>query len=72
MGESIFSKLISLTEKYNKLMVKYQELSKNTESKRTTPYSKVKHQLKLENLDLVFDGNTGIWKTYAIYKDDEE
>jgi len=72
MGESIMSKLILLTEKYNQLVTDITELKKQLDDIKTQPYSKVKKQPKLDNMPLVFDGNDRIWKPYAIYKDDEE
>jgi len=45
-------------------------LVKNTEEKTPSPHSKLSQQAKLTNMDLIF--HNGIWKTYAIYKDDEE
>ena len=54
----------------NNLTSKLKDFSENTESKPAQPYSKIKNQPKFGNLDLVFDGNVGIWKTYAVYKDE--
>lgn len=65
-------KITWLKEQLKILNNKLLDLSKNTEEKLNKPYSKVKKQLQLGNQDLVFDGNEGIWKNYAIYKDDEE
>ena len=63
--------IILLKKQIEELTIKILDLSKNTEEKLNKPYSKVKKQLQLGNRDLVFDGNTGLWKTYAVYKDDE-
>ena len=49
-----------------------EELSKNSEDKTNKPYSKVKGQSKFGNQDMVYDGKTGLWKTHAVYKDDDE
>ena len=54
------------------IISKLDSISKNVEEKSTPPYSKVKKQLRFENLPVVFDGEDGLWKPYAIYKDDEE
>lgn len=45
-------------------------LTGNTEEKKPTPHSKIAPQPKLTNMRLLF--HNGYWKTYAIYKDDEE
>ena len=71
MAEKILSQLINLTRKYNQLMNDNKELKKQLDAKKAQPYSKVKKQPKIGNLDLVYDGNTGLWHTYAVYKDDE-
>ena len=49
-----------------------EELSKNSEDKKNKPHSKVKGQSKLGNMDMVYDAETGLWKSYSVYKDDEE
>jgi len=53
-----------------KLTSKITDLTKNVEEKRLSPHSKVGIPYGLENRDVVHVN--GIWKTYAIYKDDEE
>ena len=70
MPESLMSRIIWMSQRINELTAKVRELSKNTESKASN-YTRTKKQLKLENLDIVFDGVAGIWKTYAIYKGNE-
>ena len=63
-------KIILLEKKIMELTQKIKDLTKNTEEKTNKPYSKTKKQLQPGNTDLVFDGKTGTWKTYAVYKDD--
>ena len=48
------------------------ELSHNADDTKINPHSIVGKDLRFENLDLVFDAETGFWKTYAVYKNDEE
>jgi len=60
-----------LKRQIQELTQKILDMSKNLEDKNK-PYSKVGLDRLLSNMDLVFDGETGIWKSYAIYKDDEE
>lgn len=61
-----------LKRQIEQLTNKIKDLSKNTEEKLNKPYSKVGINRLMSNKDLVFNGKTGIWQTYAIYKDDEE
>lgn len=71
--------MASLNQRIQKLENRIKELeaiifdmTKNSEEKQNKPYSKIKRQSILGNMDLVYDGDTDLWKTYAVYKDDEE
>jgi len=44
----------------------------NIEEGKNKPFTKTGKQNKFGNQDSVFDGKSGKWKTYAVYKDDEE
>ena len=68
---SLNDRIEKLEEEIKRLKNELKIQSKNTEDRLNKPYSKIKTQTKFGNLDLVYDGKTGIWKTYAIYKDDE-
>jgi len=46
------------------------DISKNNEEK-TKPYSKIGLDRLMRNQNIVYDGNDGYWKPYAIYKGDE-
>ncbi len=70
--ESLLSRISWMSRLINELTHKVKELTEQVEGKASTPYSKVKKQPKFGNLDLVYDGNDGLWKTYGIYKDDED
>jgi len=70
--ERLLSRIIWMSARIKDLYQANADLKKQLEDKKTLPYSKVKKQPKFGNLNLVYDGNDGIWKTYAIYKDDEE
>jgi len=70
--ESVWSRITWMSKMINRLVIENRELKKQLDEKKTLPYSKVKKQPKFGNLDLVYDGNDGIWKTYAIYRDDED
>ncbi len=72
MAERLMSRVIWMSKKINALERKVKDLTAQLEGKAPNPHSKVKKQPKFGNQDLVFDGNDGIWKTYAVYKDDEE
>ena len=52
------------------LRAKINDLSKNTEDSDPKPYSEVSHSAKLDNMDGIWIN--GIWKSYGIYKDEEE
>lgn len=52
------------------LLSKIKDLSQNLENKDTKPYSEVSSPVKLDNMDGVWVN--GIWRNYAIYKDEEE
>ena len=60
-----------LKRQIQELTQKILDMSKNLEDKNK-PYSKVGIDRLLSNLDLVYDGEDGIWKSYAIYKGDED
>ena len=59
----------NLENMVNVLLSKIRDLSRNTESKDAKPYSEVSHSLKLDNMDGVWIN--GMWRNYAIYKDEE-
>lgn len=61
-----------LKKKLQQLADKIIELQQNNADKTPTPYSKVGFDRYLGNKDVVFDGLTGLWKSYAVYKDEEE
>jgi len=69
--ESLLSRINWMSKMINRLVLENRELKKQLDDKKTQPYSKVKMQPKFGNLDLIYDDNDGIWKTYAIFKDDE-
>lgn len=52
------------------LRAKIRDLSRNTEDTDPTPYSEVSHSAKLDNMDGIWIN--GIWRNFAIYKDEEE
>ena len=54
------------------LKLKILDMAKNLEDKDKKPYSKVGLDRLQGNKDTVFDGKTGIWKTYSVYKDEPE
>ena len=51
------------------LRQKLKDLSKNTEEADIKPYSEVAPPTKLDNMDGVWIN--GIWRNFAIYKDEE-
>lgn len=60
-----------LQREVEKLTSKIQVLEKAlSEAQTNKPYSKVYKQPKFENMDLVY--HEDFWKTYAVYKDEEE
>ena len=56
--------------KQNKAML--EAIMNNIEDTKSKPHSKVKGQSKLGNMDMVYDGKTGLWKSHAVYKDDDD
>ena len=70
--ENLMSRIIWMSEKIKELFRENKELKAKLGKTSLPPYSKVKKQPKFNNMDLVFDGTTGIWHSYAIFKDDEE
>ncbi|GAG12171.1 unnamed protein product [marine sediment metagenome] len=72
MAETINGKMKEMANqlRHNKAML--DAILNSMEDKKSKPHSKVKGQSKLGNMDLVYDGKTGLWKSHAIYKDDEE
>ena len=64
--------IVLLKKQVQELKSKLEDLVKNTEEKLNKPYSKVGINRLMSNFDRVFDGITGIWKNYAVYKDEEE
>jgi len=72
MGEKTYKqkfKEIQQQLKENRALL--DDILNNIEDKKAKPHSKVKSQSKLGNMDMVYDAKTGLWKSHAIYKDDE-
>ncbi len=59
-----------LENKIKALEATIDNLLRNTSDKDLQPYSNINSPAKLENFDAVLID--GWWKTYAIYKDEEE
>ena len=53
------------------LKAKLENLTLNTEEKRKKPYSKVGNDSSFDNMPKEFDAEEGVYKPYAIFKDDE-
>ena len=70
--ERLGSRIIRMSKQINELMAKVKELTEQLEEKNKAPYSKVSLDRHSGNKDEVFDGISGLWKTYAVYKDEEE
>lgn len=58
-----------LEEAVKILISKINDLSQNIENKDTKPYSEVSLSTKLDNMDGIWIN--GIWRNFAIYKDEE-
>ena len=58
-----------LEEAVKILISKINDLSQNIENKDTKPYSEVSLSTKLDNMDGIWIN--GIWRIFAIYKDEE-
>ena len=61
-----------LKSKIQELSNKIIEMAQNDINKTPVPYSKVGFDRYLGNQDVIFDADSGQFKTYAIYKDEPE
>jgi len=61
-----------LQSKLDQLVNQIKDMAEHLNDKTPVPYSKVGFDRYLGNADVVFDGNSGLFKTYAVYKDEPE
>ena len=70
--ERLGSRIIRMSKQINELTLKVRELTKQLEEKPSPPVSIVGLDRNEGNKDIVYDTETGLWKTYAVYKDEPE
>ena len=70
--EKLGSRVIRMSNQINILIRQVKDLQKQLDEKNKKPFSKVSLDRFEGNKDIVFDGISGLYKNYAVYKDEEE
>ena len=69
--ERLGSRIARMSKLINQLKKRLEELERQKEeNKNNKPYSKIQQSSRLGNTDMVY--HNGYFKTYAIYKDEDE